>query len=66
MGQYNSIRCPVCMAHIETDVLVERCPACKEYIADKIGSQLDGTGLSTARATGPGLKPLIDLEQDVY
>ena len=66
MGQYHRIRCPICCASIETDVPIERCPACKEYILDKLAKSGDGTGINTATARGPGLKPLTDLEQDVY
>lgn len=66
MGQYRRMRCPVCYCSIETDVVVDYCPACKAYIKDQLNASGDGTGINTATARGPGLRPLTDLEQDVY
>lgn len=81
LGQYHRQRCPICAASIEVDKPVERCPACKEYIFDKLHLSGDGTGLkkdevpnrkkqtegmNTARTSGPGLVPLNDLEQDIF
>lgn len=66
MGQYGRIKCPICSASIETDKPVERCPACKEYILDKFNASGGGTGITTATAQGPGLRPLGGLINDVY
>lgn len=45
----NSQRCPICMANIETPTPLEYCPACKEYIGDKVAHS--GIGINTASAT---------------
>lgn len=66
MGQPGRIKCPICYANIETDRPIQNCPACKEFIGDRLAASGDGTGITTATAQGPGLKPLGDLKQDVY
>lgn len=50
MGAYNQQLCPICGARIQTDVLLDNCPACKEYIRDRFEASGDGTGISTATA----------------
>lgn len=58
------VRCPVCYANIEITEIPEKCPACKEYIKDRIPQEeiseprTERTqGLTTARTEGPHLKP---------
>lgn len=66
MGQYGIIKCPICYASIEwtEKYEIETCPACHEYIKEKLIHK--GEGLTTAVSEGPGLKPVKDLKQDVY
>lgn len=65
-----SFPCPVCHTNLSTRV--DTCPVCKVYIVDKLPPQQErpaperSGGMNTARATGPGLVPLIDVEQDVH
>lgn len=69
MGQYGRIPCPICHAQIEVNTieeLPEKCPACKERIVDAVRKAGDGTGINTAVASGPNLKPLSGLVQNVY
>lgn len=67
MGQFHRQKCPYCSASIETETILEYCPACKAYIADRFELSGEGTGISTANTKGPGLKPLGDnLIEDVY
>lgn len=59
------IRCPICSCNIETDETVIQCPACREKIDHLIPKEGE-SGMTTATATGPGLKPLTDSIEDVY
>lgn len=69
MGQFHKIRCPTCGASVQVltaEEIPDRCPACKVWFGDALRRSGDGTGLNTGTARGEGLKPLSDLEQDVY
>lgn len=50
------IKCPICYAAIQVTEIPDYCPACKEYIREKLEKQA-GPGLATATAVGPGLNP---------
>lgn len=64
IGQFHKLRCRVCSANIETDKLINKCPACG--VAIDLSASGEGTGLTTATAEGPGLKPLGGVVKEVY
>lgn len=46
MGQYHKIKCKVCGTSIETEIVLERCPACDVYMGDQLAAQGGGTGIT--------------------